>query len=62
MKINEKYLFAVFIVIVLGVTGYCAYSDFRAAGIFKECITVNSLDIQRQDQLELYCHKIARGY
>jgi hypothetical protein len=61
MKTTEKYLWCVFIVIVIGVVGYCVYSDYQEAGVYKDCVSVNSLDVQRQDQIELYCHEIARG-
>lgn len=61
MKTTEKLIWSVFIVIVVGVAGYCAYSDYQEAGVYKDCIAINSLDVERQDQIKLYCHEIARG-
>ncbi len=61
MKTTEKLMWSMFIAIVIGVVGYCVYSDYQEAGIYQDCISVNSLDAQRLDQIKQYCNEIARG-
>jgi hypothetical protein len=61
MKKTKKLMLAALLTIMIGTTGYYAYSDYKKVGVYKDCVAANSLDVQRQDQIERYCYGVARG-
>jgi len=61
MKLERKILWIMSVVVVIGITSYFVYNDYRGAVIYKECISNNSLDIERQNQIKQYCLDLARN-
>ena len=60
ITLTRKFLYALIIAWIIGIVGYCLYFDYKDRVEYNNCMQSNSLDVERQDQLEQYCWDLAR--